>query len=227
MNKLKRVVSKPVRLPLNWALPRHAVSGLKEFRFKSIRYPICPNCSLSRFELKPEPNEDNEAVWCCPSCKFETTTSGNELKDIQEWCHFNAREVFDNSEYQQNRIYDYKTDVKDNFTVTNINRNMFGCYAFVFLAFATGGLFVYAALNAQYFFMINTLMFTLVCLFVALTFNYRGWQAMTNEIYSEDGRAQFHWWLKSHPWFTPPKDIGSPPAPQKPSQEDTTPTESD
>lgn len=213
MSKLTKLVTKPARMPLNWALPRHAVDGAKEFRFTSSRYPICPCCSLERFSQKAKPNEDGDTVWFCGTCDFEVITHHPTLDSIQDWCRDNAKEVYDNSEYQQNRLEEYEQGDDKGFIGINVKRNMLACYAFLGLALVIGCLFIYAAINVLLFFLINTLLFTLGCLFMALVFNYRAWQAMTNHLYSGDAKQQFHWWLKTHPWYQKPRDIGSPPQP--------------
>lgn len=211
MNKFTKVVTKPVRMPLNWALPRHAVEGAKEFKFSSSRYPICPNCSLDRFSLKEQPTEEGNAVWICSTCSFQTVTYHPTLDSIQEWCHENAKEVYRTSSYQADRLEEYDQGDKQGFIAINIKRNMMACYAFLILASLIGCLFIYAAINLLPLFLINTLLFALGCLFMALVFNYRAWQAMTNNLYNSNAKEQFHWWIKTHPWYQKPRDIGSPP----------------
>ena len=211
MSKLTKIVTKPARMPLNWALPRHAVDGVKEFKFSSSRYPVCPACTLNRFSHKAKPNEDGDTVWFCPTCDFEVVTHHPTLDSIQEWCHYNAREVYENSEYQQVRLEQFEQGDTKGFIGLNVKRNMLACYAFLGLASIIGCLFIYAAYNLLPLFLINTMLFTLGCLFMALVFNYRAWQAMTNNLYSSDAKAQFHWWVKTHPWYQKPRDIGLPP----------------
>lgn len=210
MSKLTRFTTKPVRMPINWALPRHAVDGAKEFKFSSSRYPICPCCSLARFAQKTKPTEDGDTIWFCDSCDFTVVTHHPTLDSIQRWCRENAKNVYDNSEYQQQRIEEYHDGDFSGFIGINVRRNMLACYAFLFLAIVIGMLFIYAALNALLFFLFNTLLFSLSCLFMALVFNYRAWQAMSNSMYNTDAKAQFHWWVKTHPWYHMPRDIGLP-----------------
>ena len=211
MSKLTRFVTKPARMPVNWALPRHVVSGAKEFRFSSSRYPLCPNCSLSRFEQLEKPDEDGNIVWCCPSCSFEAFTEHTGLDAIQLWCNENAKDVYEQSAYQQDRIDNYHKGDLTGFTGINVNRNMMGCYAFLVVALAISIMFFYAAYSVQLFFMLNTFLFVLASVFMSVIFNYRAWQAMSNNLYNNNGKQQFHWWLKTHPWFRKPKDIGLPP----------------
>ena len=212
MKKFTRVATKPVRLPFNWVLPRHAIEGAKEFRFSSSRYPICPSCSLERFSQKSTPNADGDTVWVCGTCDFQVVTHHPTLDSIQEWCHNHAKTVYEESEYQKSRLEDYKEGSTKGFIATNIRRNMFACYAFLGLATIVGCLFIYAATQAQLFFLFNTLLFSLGCSFMALIFNYRAWQAMTNNLYSANAKQQFHWWVKTHPWYHYPRDIGNPPS---------------
>lgn len=210
-DKFNRFASKPVRLPLNWVLPRHVVGGIKEFKFSSSRYPVCPSCSLSRFNLLPETDKNFQAVWECPSCSFKAKTPEPTLNAIQVWCHENAQEVFTESEYQQRRIADFNSGDEDGFVAVNVKRNMLASYAFLTLSLITTFFFFYAAFNGMILFLINSLLFTLGILFIGLSFNYRAWLARTNYLYGGNGKAKFHWWLKTHPWYRNPVDIGAPP----------------
>lgn len=212
MSKFIKAASKPIRLPLNWVLPRHAVNGVKEFKFSSSRYPVCPNCSLSRFELKPETDRNFQFTWQCPSCSFTASTAEPSLKAIQLWCHDNAQDVFDNSEHQQRRQVDFNNGNEDSFVAINVKRNMLAAYAFLGLASITTFFFFYAAFNGYLFFLFNSLLFTLGILFIGLSFNYRAWLAKSNYLYGGDGKSKFHWWLKTHPWYRHPIDIGEPPS---------------
>lgn len=211
MSKFTKLVTKPVRMPLNWVLPRHVVGGVKEFRFSSSRYPLCPNCSLSRFQQNEQPNKDGKVVWHCPSCEFEVQTAHSGLDAIQLWCHNNAKQVYEESVYQQDRLDDFNEGDTGGFIGINVKRNMMGCYAFLLLAAVISTLFFYAAYTVQLFFMLNTFLFVVASVFMAVIFNYRAWQAMSNNLYNQNGKQQFHWWLKTHPWFRQPRDIGVPP----------------
>ena len=212
MNKFTRFATKPVRLPLNWAFPRHAINGAKELRFSNTRYPVCPNCSLSRFSLESQTDKNFNAVWSCGSCNFKVATKEPTRDAIQDWCRENAHQVFSNSEYQLDRIREFNEGHEQGFVGINVKRNMIAAYAFLALATVTTFFFFYAAFNTMFFFMLNSLLFTLGILFMGLVFNYRAWLARTNYLYGGNGKDKFHWWLKMHPWFRYPKDIGEPPS---------------
>lgn len=333
MSRLSRFASKPARLPLNWLVSRHAVDATKEFRFKSQRYPLCPNCSLSRFALVDEgrvaeptegknslTNEDNKsrsAVWECPSCEFEVKTRFADIKSIQDWCVRNANEVYRNSDFQKQTREAFENSKADDatlgqlstpyllmlsayylsifaagvmavrflyaiyafalyrsmiywvvgspvfivvflaiaalfnylmwqsraklagkptqsipewyrshkpfsiprFEVTpqssiqkSIRVYMLGCYAALTVAAVMGMSFLYASYNLILFYMLNTLLFTGGALFIALVFNYRAWQAYSNNIYTGNAKSDFHWWMQAHTWYSKPKDIGLPPS---------------
>lgn len=214
MSKLTKIVTKPARMPLNWVLPRHVVGGVKEFKFSSSRYPLCPNCSMTRFVQKERPNEEGGVVWCCETCRFEAVTQHAGLDAIQEWCNANAKAIYDASDFQKERADDFNEGNNDGFIAINVKRNMLACYSFLGLGSIIGMVFIYAALTVNIFFMFNTLLFALGSLFMSLVFNYRAWQAATNHLYASDGKEQFHWWLSNHPWFQKPKDIGNPPEKQ-------------
>lgn len=205
---VSRIATKPFRLPFNWAIPRHTVGSIREFKFKSSRYPVCPKCSLNRFHQKEFLDEDGLVNWYCPSCDLVAVTEKRDLAAIQEWCHENAKEVFQSSPYQQERRENFESDSEDSFIAINIKRNMIGCYAFLLLASIIGMLFIYAAFKLHILLLFNSLIFSLTCLMMALIFNYRAWQAKTNSLYSDNGKAQLYWWIQTHPWFREPKDIG-------------------
>lgn len=325
--RISKFVTKPVRLPLNWLVSRHAVDATKEFKFKSNRYPVCPNCSLSRFELLDEgvaiqtDDSNNEkprpALWGCPSCAFQVKTKFSNIKDIQDWCVKNARTVYENSGYQREARQSFLKSKSDNASLDQLSNSylmllagyyisivllgaavlrfvyslmafviqrqmiywvigsplliaaifgvvvalnylmwqspankgklekkqsfldwyethkiltlpsfevshqssirksikvyMLGCYCVLVIAAVMGLAFVYASYNLIFLYMVNTLLFMLAALFVALVFNYRAWQAYSDNIYTKDAKALFQWWIKSHPWYTQPKDIGQPP----------------
>lgn len=89
---------------------------------------------------------------------------------------------------------------------------MLACYGALLVAVVMGLSFMYAAYNLKFFYMINTLLFTIGALFIALVFNYRAWQAFSNNIYTPNAKKTFHWWIGKHPWYVSPKDIGLPPS---------------
>lgn len=209
-NKLRRVITKPLRLPINWALPRSTVGAVKEFKFSDSRYPICPNCTLSRFEVSEDTDDSGLYEWSCPSCEYKVHTKEASLPAIQTWYHHNAKEVYKNSPYQQKRRQADSAD-GSSFVSVNVRRNMIGSYILLGFSIIMLLLFLFAAWTTDFFFMLNTLIFAAATAFLGLSFNYRAWQAQTNNIYSKDGKKQFHWWVKNHPWFRYPKDIGQPP----------------
>lgn len=205
-----RIATKPLRMPLNWALPRSAVGASKAFKFSDTRFPVCPNCSMARFVLSEDRSSEEEGyVWECPSCDFTAVTDKGDMVAIHNWYHQNAKEVFDNSEIQKRRALE--VDEEDSFSAINVKRNMIASHIFLAFAVFMACLFLYAAWTTNFFFMLNTLLFTLGLGFMGLVFNYRAWQARTNNLYSKDGKAQFHWWLSKHPWYRYPVDIGNPP----------------
>lgn len=199
-------------MPVDWAVPRTVIKSTKEFKFENSRYPICPNCSLSRFSKLEDKNENGEVVWRCSACDFEAHTKGGSIEHITAWCEQNAKEIFNNSEYQQQRLKEFSEDPTSGFIALNVRRNMLGCYAFLGLSLIFGLLFLYACWLTSIFFMINTSFFVIATSFMALIFNYRAWQAQTHSLYSHNAKEQFHWWVKNHPWFKYPIDIGSPPS---------------
>lgn len=208
--KIVKAITKPVRMPVDWAVPRSVIRGTKEFKFENSRYPICPNCSLARFSKLENKNSEGKVVWQCSSCDFEALTKGGDIEDISLWCEQNAQEVYNNSKYQQKRLEEYAENPKDGFIALNVRRNMFGCYIFLGLASLFGLAFLYACWTTKIFFIINTLFFVIATLFMAIIFNYRAWQAITNSLYSPNAKQQFHWWVRNHPWFRYPEDIGKP-----------------
>lgn len=201
--KVWRGTTAPVRLVIPRTVNTQFKEGVKTL--KGSDTPYCPNCARSRLfksTVEYEDTEDDICVWLCKSCDFKAEVEGDTTADLKDWLQENARVV-----YEDSFVYEQMTSEEDYAAEARyykVKKRVYIARLFLLLSLFFMPVFLYACFKLNFFLIFNSALLAFCLLFLGAVNGYRAWQIETNSFYAQDGKAQFHNWLKSHNWFAYP-----------------------
>lgn len=173
-----------------------AVSELKDLDSNEI---------VEEEEFKAEEEEEKKPkgqLWQCNFCYNHIKTKNRKNAEVVSYINNNGREIYESGPaYQERQQRLQSGDLKELVSKRIKYSRLF---------FVLSGLviipFLYGAAKGALLYSLAILLFGVMLGLIGISNSYRAWQLYTDNVYSEDAKAQFHWWLKNRNWFISPNN---------------------
>lgn len=147
-------------------------------------------------------------LWQCNLCYQHIKTKKRKTSEVVSYIKNNGRNIYEGGSAYQER--------QDKLESGELRKLVSKRIKYSRLFFILAGLtiipFLYGAAKGVLLYSITTLLFGVMLGFIGISNSYRAWQLYTDNVYTEDAKAQFHWWLRNRNWFISPEnpdyDIG-------------------
>ncbi|MGP9666571.1 hypothetical protein [Psychrobacter sp. AOP31-A1-22] len=156
-------------------------------------------------DLEEDKREDKKSkgqLWQCNFCYQHIKTKSRQVSEVVSYIKNNGREI-----YEGGYAYQARQDKLQNGELRELvaKRITYSRFFFVLSGLAIIP-FLYGAAQGALLYSFATLLFGLMLGFIGVSNSYRAWQLYTDNVYSENAKEQFHWWLRNRNWFISPNN---------------------
>jgi len=214
---------KVVSIPFSLVAPKGVRQNQKYFtQMVKARHAVtCPFCGQGRLMAVSELSdyEKDEVVieedigddvedgkktqgqlWQCNFCYQHIKTKTKKVSQVVSHIKNNGRMLYENGYAYQQRQDRLESGELRGLAAKRITYSRF----FYVLSALTIIPFLYGAAQGELLYSFASLMFGIMIGFIGISNSYRAWQLYTDNVYSQDAKAQFHWWLRNRNWFLSP-----------------------